>query len=275
MPNPTSMVCSSCRNLISTEEERCPHCGAYRPNLWGLGPAFNRLFGSQIDVLTLIPTACIALFVLSLLLDLKAALSGGTGLFGMLSPASRPLLALGMTYGGAPWWTSITAIYLHGGLLHILFNVLWIRQLGPEVGNLYGPARYFIIFTLSGFFGFLLSNTFSAAPTVGASGSIFGLMAAMIVYGRNQKTSMATMVTRQIWQWAIVLFIFGFLMSGVNNWAHFGGFAGGWIVSQVIVSDAGWREGRITILVALLLLILTAAGFAISLYKHLPLLLAG
>ena len=57
-------------------------------------------------------------------------------------------------------------------------------------------------------------------------------------------------------------------MSGVNNWAHFGGFAGGWVTSRLLVIKAEWREGRITILLALLLLVLTGAGFALSLFTN-------
>ncbi|MCE2437871.1 MAG: rhomboid family intramembrane serine protease [Candidatus Latescibacteria bacterium] len=178
--------------LISTEEKKCPYCGAYRPGLWGLGPSLSRLFGSKIDVLTLIPTACVALYVISLLLDLDAALSMRGGFFGMLSPGQIPTIVLGLTYGNAPWWTLFTAIYLHGGLLHILFNVLWIRQLGPEVGNLYGPARYFIIFTSGGFVGFLLSNVVSGYPTLRASGSSFGLLAPLTGSGRIQQTGFSS-----------------------------------------------------------------------------------
>lgn len=269
---PTSMVCPSCRNLISTEEKRCPYCGAYRPGLWGMGPALSRIFGGKIDVLTLIPTACIALYILSLLLDLQAALSTGGGLFGMLSPGMRALYALGMTGGYATyqghWWTVLTAIYLHGGLLHILFNVLWIRQLGPDVGELYGPVRYFIIFTAAGVIGFLASNFLSGAPTIGASGSIFGLLAALIVYGRWHGGSMMAMMTRQVWQWAIILLIFGFLMSGVNNYAHVGGFVGGWIAARLLVSRTGRGEGRLLTLAALALLALTTLGFGLSVYHH-------
>jgi len=271
------MVCPDCGGLISTEEKRCPYCGAYRPNFWGVGPALSRLFGQQIDVLTLIPTACIALYVLCLLLDLKSALNVGGGLFGMLSPGRYPLVALGMTASvpgfQAPWWTILTATYLHGSLLHILFNVLWIRQLGPEVGQLYGPARYFIIYTAGGTFGFALSNAVSGAPTVGASGAIFGLLAALIVYGRSRRGSLASMMTRQVWQWAILLFLFGFMMRSVNNWAHLGGFAGGWVASRLLISQAEWREGRLVTILALVLLVLTAAGFALSLYTFWPLLL--
>jgi rhomboid protease GluP len=266
------MVCPNCANLISTEEKNCPICGAIRPNLFGFGPSLSRLFGGRVDVLTWIPTGCIGLFVLSLLLDLGAALNTSGGLFGMLSPGRTPLIILGMTHGGAPWWTVLTATYLHGGLLHILFNVMWIRQLGPEVGQLFGPARYFIIYSVAGAVGFLLSNAFSGYPTVGASGAIFGLLAALIVFGRNSKSSMGAIMTRQIWQWALMMFIFGFLMSGVNNWAHFGGFAGGWVAAQFLVSDAGRREGRITVLFALICLGLTVLGFILSIFKYISLL---
>ena len=156
----------------------------------------------------------------------------------------------------------LTATYLHGSLLHILFNVLWIRQLGPDVGHFFGPARYFIIYTVAGAVGFILSNLLLGAPTVGASGAIFGLFAAIIVYGRNHKTQMMSLMTRQMWQWAILLFVMGFLMSGVNNWA------------QILVSSAEYREGRITILIALLCLLLTVLGFVLSILEYFPILLS-
>ena len=274
MQRPSSMVCPSCGNLISTEETKCPMCGAKHPNLFGLGSYINKLFGQQVDILALIPTACIALYVLALVLDLGEALAARGGIFGILSPGGRPLVLLGMTRRGFPWWTNLTAIYLHGSLLHILFNVMWIRQLGPEVGHLYGPARYFIIFTVGGAFGFVLSNLVSGAPTVGASGAIFGLLAALIVYGRNHRGSMAEMMSRQVWQWAIMMFIFGFMMSGVNNLAHLGGFIGGWIASQVLVGGAAYQESRVVTLTALGLLILTGGAFTLALINNWPILFA-
>jgi rhomboid protease GluP len=268
MQRPTSMVCPSCGNLISTEESACPMCGSKHPNLFGLGPYINKMFGQQIDILSLIPTACIALFVLSLVLDLGATLTASGGLFSMLSPGRRPLILLGMTGYGAAWWTNITAIYLHGSLLHIVFNFMWIRQLGPEVGNLYGPSRFFIIFTAGGVVGFVMSNLVSGAPTIGASGAIFGLLAALIVYGRNHRGSVADTMTRQVWQWAIFMFIFGFMMSGVNNIAHLGGFIGGWIASQILIAGADYKETRTVNLFALGLLILTGAAFTMSLFNN-------
>jgi rhomboid protease GluP len=258
------MVCPSCGKLIGVGEERCPFCGAWRPGLFGLTPAIQRLFGNRIDVIAFITAACIALYGLSLVLQTPRLLGGGLG---FLEPGNVALWRLGMTGGVAWqegwWWTLLTANYLHGGLLHIVFNVMWIRQLGAAVVDVYGPARAFTLFSLAGAAGFLLSNVAGAAPTVGASASIFGLLAALIVYGRRVGSSM---LTAQMWQWAIVMFALGFLMSHVNNWAHAGGFAGGWVVAEGMgLSHA--REGRGVQLLALALLVATLVGFVLSFVK--------
>jgi len=159
------------------------------------------------------------------------------------------------------WWTLLTAIYLHGGLLHIFFNVMWIRNLGPPAVEAYGTARAFLIFSFAGAAGFLVSNLAAGTPSIGASGSIFGLLAALIVYGRKRGSSM---LTAQLWQWALIMFVMGFLMSGVNNWAHAGGFAGGWIAAEAMPFSADRREGRLAQFAALLLIALTAVGFVLS-----------
>ena len=139
---------------------------------------------------------------------------------------------------------------------------MWVRQLGPAVTSVYGPGRSFILFSLSGAAGFLLSDLASGAPTVGASGSIFGLLAALLVYGRRRRVSL---LTAQLWQWAVLLFVLGFVMPGVNNWAHFGGFAGGWLVASAMRFDDERRETPWVQLAALALAALTVAGVFLSL----------
>jgi rhomboid protease GluP len=138
---------------------------------------------------------------------------------------------------------------------------MWIRNLGPAVTNVYGPARAFVIFSIAGALGFLVSNLASGSPTIGASGSIFGLMAALIVYGRKRGISM---LTAQLWQWAAIVFVMGFVLSGVNNWAHAGGFAGGWLSASAMRFDDEKRESVGVQLLALALLLATAAGFVLS-----------
>jgi rhomboid protease GluP len=262
-----SMICPQCGKLISINEEKCPFCGAWRPGLYGLTPTMNRWFGGRLDLINIIVVACIVLYVVSLALQPEAIFQMGGGLFSILSPGERALYQLGMTGGLAWragfWWTLLTAIYLHGGVLHIFFNVMWIRNLGPAVTEAYGQARAFVIFSIAGAVGFLLSNVVSGGPTLGASGSIFGLMAALIVYGRRVG-HMA--LTRQVWQWAIIVFVMGFVLNGVNNWAHLGGFAGGWVSAEAMRFHER-REGRGVQLLALALLALTAAGVALSFVK--------
>jgi rhomboid protease GluP len=270
-----SMICPSCGKLIGVGEERCPFCGAWRPGLYGFAPALQRLFGRRLDLVAVIVVSCVALYVVALALQPDAILRPRS-LFSFLSPGTRALYQLGMTGGLAWregwWWTIFTAIYLHGGLLHIFFNVMWIRNLGPVVTEYYGPARAFVIFTVAGAAGFLISNLASGSSSIGASGSIFGLLSALIVYGRRRGHSY---LTTQLWQWAVIMFAMGFFMTGVNNWAHAGGFGGGWVTAEAMrFSDEKRESPRVQVL-ALALLALTAAGVVLSFVKVTGALMAG
>ena len=239
--------------------------------MWGFAGPLREVFRhrSFTDVVTVV---CVALYVVSLLLDPYTALRP-RGLFSIFAPSDQALFALGAT-GAVPerlgrWWTVLTAIYLHGGLLHILFNVLWIRQLGPAVEQLYGSARLVVIFTVSGVVGFVVSNLAGIPFTIGASGSIFGLLGAMVAFGRKRGGVFGAMVLRQYGQWALMLFVLGFFMSGVNNLAHAGGFAGGFATGLVLSLAERRSETAIDQLLAVALIVFTAAGFVASLWTTL------
>ena len=118
--------------------------------------------------------------------------------------------------------------------------------------------------------GFLVSNLATNAPSIGASGSIFGLLAALIVYGRR---SGASVLMAQLYQWAIVMFVMGFLMSGVNNFAHAGGFAGGWVAAEAMAFIDQRRESLGVQILALALLGLTLVGFVMSFIRVTSLLI--
>lgn len=168
------------------------------------------------------------------------------GLFSLLSP-SLPALFLFGASGAAPifeygrWWTVLSATWLHGSLLHVFFNMLWVRQLGPAAADIFGGSRMVIIYTMAGVAGFLLSSIgggFVRIPlltgagfTVGASASIFGLLGGLVYYGRRSGSSL---VRREAWGYAVPLFIFGLIMPGIDNWAHAGGFAGGYVTAVVL-----------------------------------------
>src|SRR5204863_1989886 len=120
----------------------------------------------------------------------------------------------------------------HGSALHILFNMMWVRDLGPTMADVIGPSRTVIIYTVSGFCGFLLSSAaglVTGVPfTVGASASIFGLLGALVHYGRKSGSSL---IHAEAMRYAVILFVFGLIMPGVDNYAHAGGFLGGYAMS--------------------------------------------
>lgn len=272
----TAMLCPSCRKLISQDEPRCPYCGALRPGLWGFGPKLQRFFGRNLQLVSLISIACVVLYVTALALDFRAALSPSGGLMGILAPSSRALFLLGMTGGPSlhlgHWWTLLTAIFLHGSLLHIVFNVYWIRQLGTPVENELGPARFFVLFMVSGAGGFLLSNLLSSAPSIGASGSICGLLGGMIGF-RRRRGATWEMLQRE-WMLAIVFIAFGLFVHGVDNWAHLGGLGTGFLLGSRLRGIDERAEERNVQLAALGLALLTLAGFVLSVVRFLPAFLA-
>lgn len=267
-----ALLCPNCRKLISADERKCPYCGVLHPGLFGLAPVLQRWFGVSMDLVPAIVGACAVLYVLSLLLDVSGAAVTRGG-WSILAPSPLALYHLGMTGGVAHWtgrwWTTFTAIYLHADLLHIVFNMMWIRQLGPEVQEIFGRARFFVLFTLTGVAGFVVSNVAGAHPSVGASGAIFGIMGAMLAYGRRDRSTWGEMMSRQILMWAGILLLFGFMGRGVNNWAHMGGLVSGFLLGQRLPAARERREGRGTQFLALALALCTLLGFALSLLRPL------
>lgn len=265
------MVCPRCGRLVGVSEKSCPNCGAWQPGMFGYGPALQRAFGGQFDLSNVITAYCVALYLLSLALD-PGAILRMRGLFDLLSPSGAALFRLGMTGGlswaAGQWWTLATATFLHGSILHILFNMLIMRQFLPNVVDLWGVPRAFLVFMAGGIGGFLLSNVappflMGGGPTIGASGAIFGLLAALIVYGRRTHQHA---VTQQLLMSAGVMFLFGFFMPSVNNWAHAGGFAGGFIAAEAL-SFAGRRESRALLAVAWATALFTAGTFVFQFWR--------
>jgi len=261
-----SILCPSCGRLTNADARECLVCGRRNPGLWGFAGPLRAFFRARRFV-DAISVTCIALYVLTLLMDPAGALRANS-LFNLFAPSARALLDAGATgavpWGLGRWWTVVTAIYLHGGVLHILFNVMWIRQLGPAVEELYGPSRLVVIFTVAGVAGFVASNFAGYGLTIGASGSIFGLLGAMVAFGQKRGGTFGTMVLRQYGQWAVLLFVLGFFMDGVNNVAHAGGFAGGYLAALGLALAERKAESGLDQLLAAACIGATVLGFALA-----------
>lgn len=263
-----SSLCYACGKLNRVDASVCFYCGRRNPGLWGFGPGIGRLIGG-LDFAWLVTVVSAVAYLASLALDPRRV--NLSGVFELLAPSSRSLYALGMTGAGpwqlGHWWTLLTAIYLHGSLLHILFNLLWVRQLVPEVEQVYGRARTIIIFTVSGVVCFLLSNIVSGVPTIGASGAVFGLLSAMVWYGRRRGGFFGAAVLRQYGSWAIVLFVLGLISgTGVNNWGHAGGLIGGFVAAFIVGPTHERPEQGADRVLAGATLALTAAAFGLQLW---------
>jgi rhomboid protease GluP len=273
-----SVVCASCGYLVGVNDATCYNCGRRNPGLWGFAPALRSL-GKDLGFVPFVTGTCIVLYALSLLASGGLGMSGG--LFSFMAPSGHSLIVYGAS-GRYPvfeldrWWTLLSASWLHGGLLHIFFNVLWIRQLGPAVGELYGAGRMVIIYTIAGVTGFVFSSFAGeflgwlpirvlqgAEVTVGASASIFGLLGAAVYYGRRTGSSMAA---SQAWNYAVPLFIFGFILPGVDNYAHAGGFVGGYLAGQWL--DPLKPERANHMLGALVCLVLSLLSVAYSVIDY-------
>ena len=235
-----SVVCPTCGRLVSVQEKVCPHCGRPSPGLFGFSRAFQSLGLDADGVRNLIMGACAVLYLLTLVANPSGIQMGG--MLSMLSPSNESLFLFGAcgaipVFGLDRWWTILSASWLHGGLLHILFNMLWVRQLAPATARLFGTGRMLLIYMVAGAAGFLLSSTAGAflgflpsflrgaSLTIGASASIFGLLGALVLYSRRVG---GTEFGQTVWSWALILFLFGFIMPGVDNFAHLGGFIGGY-----------------------------------------------
>jgi rhomboid protease GluP len=258
-------------------DDKCYMCGRANPGLWGFGPVLRRL-GADFGFVPIVVGGSVVLYLLTLLASGNAIFQVN-GLFSILSPSGPALMLFGASgafpvFGLRRWWTVLSAGWLHGGLLHIIFNMMWVRQLGPATADLIGPARTVIIYTVAGVAGFLLSSLAGAylgwmpipqlrgaRLTVGASAPIFGLLGALVHYGRRS----SNLVKQQALNYAVTLFVFGLIMPGVvDNYAHAGGFLGGYGASAFL--NPLTRERGDHFLVAMLCLLATLFAILFSVY---------
>jgi len=237
-----SIVCPSCHKLVSVKEEKCFYCGRPNPGMWGFTSLLRKL-GQDLGFVQVVIWGCAGLYVAMLLADPSGIRMGG--LLSLFSPSGPSLRLFGMS-GAIPifldgrWWTVLSAGWLHGGLLHIVFNMMWVRFLAPATAEEYGIGRTVIIYTVSCITGFLLSSWTGfylrflpsflrgAGYTVGASAPIFGLLGALVYAGRRGSSA----VGRQAMGFAVMICVFGLIMPGIDNLAHLGGFGGGYLMAR-------------------------------------------
>jgi len=189
-----------------------------------------------------------------------AAHGGGGGLSILWGVGGEASYRLGMSapygiYVQHQWYRLITAMFLHGGLIHIGFNMMALMQLGPALEELYGSARYFFLYVVTGAFGFLASS-FTGHYSLGASGGLLGLVGAMLAITTKRGGAYMRELRSRLVSSVVLLFVLGFMGMGIDNWAHGAGLAAGFGLGKIfadrqpmtvrerqIANALGWLAG--------------------------------
>lgn len=224
------MLCPHCGKLISRDEPRCPHCGAGRPGArWKAVLRIGSGNFLESRILSALIAVNVGMYLLSLLLY-PGSLNFMNPMMA-LSPSSQSLLLLGAS-GTLPidrmgnWWSLVSAGYLHGSLLHIVFNMIAIRHLGSLTLHAYGAPRMILIYTLASVAGYAASYLAGVRFTIGASAAVCGLLGAMLYYGKSRGGVFGEALFKQVSGWVVGLFLIG-LMPNINNWGHGAGILSG------------------------------------------------
>ena len=130
----------------------------------------------------------------------------------------------------------VTSMFLHAGIIHLLFNMYALYVLGPQLESFFGKVKYLIIYFISGIIGGLIAMMFLSSTTVcvGASGAIFGLIGAFIFFGYHYRVYFGSVIKSQIIPLLVANFILGFAIGGISMAAHIGGFIGGILSAKAV-----------------------------------------
>ena len=132
------------------------------------------------------------------------------------------------------YYRLFTGMFLHAGILHLLFNMYALYIIGMQLESFLGKAKYLIVYLLSGIGASMLSIFFSNSFSVGASGAIFGLMGALLYFGYHYRVYLDSVVKSQIIPLIVINLLIGFTSTGIDNWAHIGGLVGGILATMAV-----------------------------------------
>jgi rhomboid protease GluP len=243
MISKTHRQCGHCKGVLPRAERQCPYCGASLENYGAFELVVDAVLPEEAGVTKVILGFTILVHVLI------GVAAGGTA---VLAPSSYTLLHFGSGFVPSvldgEYWRVVTPIFLHGGVVHIGFNLYALWLLGPLFEKSFGRARYLIIFMVSGVVSTAVALGWKVvAPTiygvipfmdplesasittsmVGMSGAICGLLGVGIATGHRVQNISGTAVRNQCLRWAGFLIVFGLIVPGVDNAAHFSGLVVG------------------------------------------------
>jgi membrane associated rhomboid family serine protease len=237
----TGVSCSNCGRPICPEcmtstpvGMRCPECARQKTKVRAGAGAFSQTAGGMPATYALI-----AINVIVFLAELAGGGSAGAGNSGSLIHDAG---VHGPSIADGDWWRVVTGGFLHAGFLHLAFNmyVLYIcgQILEPGIGTPRFLGIYFVSL-IAGSLGALIVDP--NAVTVGASGAIFGLMAAVIVIARGRGLED---LAQQFGIFVALNLLLTFTISGISIGGHIGGLVGGTVTALLVIFVERRMSGR-------------------------------
>jgi rhomboid protease GluP len=242
--NARPKLCPACGTLVGANATKCHQCGASMTfSLAAASRSLGRFMPTTSPATYGILTLSCLVYVVTLLATLRQSGSEGFGggLGGLMNLGGiagdvlqRMGASLPLPYDLAEPWRFVTAVFLHGSLMHIAFNMWVLMDIGPQVEEFYGTGRYLFLYVVTGIGGYVLSSAFGNF-SVGGSGALLGLVGVMLAITVGRKTAGMMMLRSQLIRWLIYIAILGFVVRGVDNYAHFGGLATGFLLGRTMV----------------------------------------
>jgi rhomboid protease GluP len=262
--NPRPKLCPACGTLVGATATKCHQCGASLT--FGMAAAsrsLGRLLPTTSPATYGILTLSCLLYGVSLLATIRttgfqAPAGGGFSALMSLGAISGKVLqefgaSLPLPYNLQQPWRLVMAVFLHGSLLHIAFNMWVLMDFGPQVEEMYGSARYLFIYVATGVGGYVLSSLFGHFA-IGGSGAILGLCGVIIAVTAGSRSIGHQMLRAQVVRLLIYILVIAILPIGlfgnIDNLAHIGGFASGFALGKIMVdrtpsSPEEWKRANL------------------------------
>lgn len=162
----------------------------------------------------------------------------------------RPLVQAGEV------WRLATSMFLHIGIIHLLVNMYSLLIIGRQLESFLGKWKFLIVYLGSGILGSLLSVVIHSSISAGASGAIFGLLGSLLYFGYHYRLYLGTVLKTQVIPIIIINLLIGFMVPGIDNFAHIGGLVGGYLITMAVgIPGKSKKNDRINGIIVLTLLI--------------------
>ena len=162
----------------------------------------------------------------------------------------RPLVQAGEV------WRLATSMFLHIGIIHLLVNMYSLLIIGRQLESFLGKWKFLIVYLGSGILGSLLSVVIHSSISAGASGAIFGLLGSLLYFGYHYRLYLGTVLKSQVIPIIIINLLIGFMVPGIDNFAHIGGLVGGYLITMAVgIPGKSKKNDRINGIIVLTLLI--------------------